>query len=308
MDSLDSAILKTIHYFNLFEYPLTSVEVWKWLWSDGGQSATMIEVEQQIVALKKNEQIDCQQGYWFLPSRSGTVNTRQDRHRLSIAKFKRAKRFAKMYSLIPWVEGIAICNSLGYRNASAQSDIDLLIITRPGAVWLTRLFATGFTALMGARPTHEHMANTVCLSFFVSRDALNFESLKKEQGDPYLTYWMTTLTPVFGRGNVWENFWKENQWVKKTVPNALPYMNSSDWVYRASSSGVFPGIPVGERVSERIQRWRLPATLMAQSHEGNNVVITNEMLKFHGNDRRDEYRERWLKVTSFQHSSPARDR
>ena len=195
---------------------------------------------------------------------------------------------------MPWVEGVAVCNSLGYHNASPASDIDLLIITRPGTIWLTRLVLAGGMALLGRRPTAEHSADTVCLSFFLSRNQLNLESLQKPGGDPYLVYWVNQLTPLVGRGTIWKEFWTANQWAKQYLPNALPYMNASPWVYQELPSRRGATGSIFEKMAERIQRWRLPESLRQLAASGGTDVVMNEnVLKFHTHDRREEYRELW---------------
>ncbi len=297
-----AAIIKTLAYFDLFEYPLTTFEVWQWLWSENGQSTTMREVSDALSELAAAQRIEAKQGFWFLPGREEIVETRQARHRASISKLARAERLTKLFSWLPWIEGVAVCNSLGYHNATTKSDIDLFVITAPNAIWRTRLFAAGFMALLGERPTHEHAADTICLSFFVSRDAMNLAALQKANGDPYFIFWTTQLLPIFGRGNVWEDFWQANAWVKQTLPNALGYQTKSPNFFRVAKKRLSGSASAFERMAKKIQLRRLPENLRTRAATNNDVVISDLVLKFHANDRREEYRERWRATLASLHS------
>lgn len=340
---LSSDLLMTIAYFDLFDYPLTTFEIWKWLWREDGEAVPYGEVERE---LEKNPEIKkyiIRRGtFWCLQGRENIVTTREERYCLAIAKLQRARRIAHLFSYLPWIEGIAACNSLGYRNASGKSDIDFFIITRPRTIWLVRFLTVGFLAMFGLRPMSEKIADTICLSFFVTSDAMNLVHLQKPECDPYLTYWITQLTPLFGRGDIWQKFWEANAWIRKFVPNALSTTGRGTWPYDESLSPltkvhpapqeapcvnterdvsigraakkpeattVKPWCGVHDRellsdysisvlVNNGVKRWqvsRLPQRLRARiTVGGTDVVVSDQVLKFHDNDRRELYRNRWI--------------
>jgi hypothetical protein len=47
--------------------------------------------------------------------------------------------YARLYRSIPFVEQIYLCNSITFNALHEESDIDILIITKPGMLWLARL-------------------------------------------------------------------------------------------------------------------------------------------------------------------------
>ena len=303
---LSASIVKTVAYFDLFDYPLTTFEIWKWLWCEGGQGVTYAEVERELENNPEIKKYIVQCGaFWCLSGREKIVSTREERYRLAIAKLQRARRVAHFFSYLPWIQGIAACNSLGYRNASANSDIDFFIITRSGTIWLVRFLTVGLMALFGLRPRTEKIADTICLSFFVTSDAMNLEKLQKSGGDPYLVYWITQLTPFFGRGDIWQKFWEANAWIKKHLPNALPTTGRGTWLYRESSAltkvsnrEFLSGYSMSALLNNVVKRWqilRLPQKLRERvAVGGTDVVISDQVLKFHDNDRRELYRDRWI--------------
>ena len=304
---LQDGIIKTVAYFDLFDYPLTTFEIWKWLWQEDGEMVSYGVVQNELEKSPEIKKYIVQCGaFWYLRGREKIVSTREERYRFSAAKLRRAHRIARLFSYIPWVEGIAVCNSLGYRNASAKSDIDLFIIVRPGTIWLVRFLTTGFLAAFGLRPTAKKTANSFCLSFFVASGALSLEKLQKSGGDPHLIYWLTQFAPLFGRGNVWQKFCEANLWIKKFLPNALLTTGHGTWLY---CEHFFTLTKVHDRellsdylistLNNTVKRWQishLPQRLQERANRGTDVVLNDQVLKFHDNDRREEYRQKWINL------------
>lgn len=292
--ALETSVLQTLSYFTEQSFPMTSFEVWKWLWHDTATPLGMID--RTLADLAHAGRIEHEHGFWFLSGQRPLVQERGRRQRASIAKMHRASRFAHHIARLPWVQGVAVCNTLGFQHASPASDIDFLVLTTDGACWRTRLFVTGIAAILGQRPTASHSADTLCLSFFVSESSYDLSTLALPNGDPYLTYWVTQFTPLAGRGDVWQRFWDANQWVKDRLPNAIGYAPHENWVYRgrpvrpsSSSLGAL------ERLAKTVQLARFPDALRAQAQAGaSHVVVLDSILKFHVNDRRAAIRDRWV--------------
>src|SRR3989338_3671881 len=74
---MTQAILKTLAYFDIFDYPLTLVEIWKWLYVENNRSASLSEVRQSLAQLAGR--VETKNGFWFLPGRSGIIQTRLER-------------------------------------------------------------------------------------------------------------------------------------------------------------------------------------------------------------------------------------
>jgi hypothetical protein len=52
-----------------------------------------------------------------------------------------------------------------------------------------------------------------------------------------------------------------------------------------------PRPDLGESLARRFQLRRLPAKIRAMMNQDSRVVVTDQMLKFHDEDRRAEYRD-----------------
>lgn len=117
---------------------------------------------------------------------------------------------------------ITLCNSRAMGEADENSDIDLFIITKKGNLWTSRLLVTAITLLLGVRRRNTHglqkstceyikrTKNKFCLSFFISEEALNLESIRLQPDDPYLDRWIYTLVPLVNKNATYEHFMEAN--------------------------------------------------------------------------------------------------
>ncbi|MFA5954160.1 MAG: hypothetical protein WC817_01315 [Patescibacteria group bacterium] len=298
--TIERAIEQTVAYFSLFQYPLTVSEIWRLLWSNEGQPTSLSEITFEI---DENEslrtRLTLDDAFVQLAETPALRKLRESRYRVATVKMRRVKLAARAMSHLPWVQGVAVCNSLGYQNTRPESDIDFFIITQPNTLWLTRFIVTVVMKLLRQRPAREHTPNALCLSFFVTTSALNLSSLALPGSDPYLTYWLVQLTPLFGRGNIWERFWDANRWVQKSLPNVNGYGVSPHSFYRQRENRKQAGWLVRwcDQQLEKVQRNHFSKAIReGLSREGTAVVASRDVLKFHTDDRRETYRSDWQRL------------
>ncbi|MFA5413745.1 MAG: nucleotidyltransferase domain-containing protein [Patescibacteria group bacterium] len=289
---MEKSILATIAYFDVFNYPLTVTEIWKWLYSkeesrDGsptiGEIWKNLENNQSLKSL-----VNSRRGFYFLKNRDDLVEIREARYVLAVKKIKRARRVVKFLKFIPGIKMIALCNSLAWTNAREESDIDFFIVTDKNKIWTARFWSAGFLQIFGLRPSKKNTRDKICLSFFADYDSLNLESLATESPDIYLIYWVAQLQPLFDRGGMYNKFWQANAWIKKFLPNVFP----RDEVNEISENR--PGkIGLGEKFFRWMQLKLMPKSLKDMANRDSRVVVSDHMLKFHANDRREEYKKMW---------------
>lgn len=296
MTPLDQAILRTVVYFDLFHYPLTPWEVWKWGMGEAGGAHSYVEVEDALVShAVLQEKLGRASGFVFLKGRDGLVATRQERYRLALPKLERAQRFASTLARIPFVRAVFACNSLGLANARVDSDIDLFIIVARGHVWATRLLAAGWAQARKLRPLPGDRRDRFCLSFFIADDALDLRALRLPD-DPYLTMWVATLVPLYDPASLGASLWQANPWVQEVLPNASPRAVSAMREARPLQLALLRpliGAAWFERLARRIQQRVLAPNLRALANQDTRVVLNDRMLKFHDNDRRQEYQQQF---------------
>ncbi len=297
MTTLQEAIIKTLAYFDIFDYPLTPVEVWKWLYGVDGVSraVSLGTIVSELETLQREQRIDAHHGYYFLPQREDIVVTRMDRYRQAEYKYHRALKFIRWFRFVPFVRMIAVCNTLAYSNSRPESDIDLFIVTRPGRVWQVRFWIAGILKLLHLRPTAEHTRDTLCASFFTDTHHLRLETLSLPE-DIYLPYWVVQVMPILDEG-VYHRFLEANRWTRQYVPFAIP-------VQPPRRRRVPPprlaqrlieviAFFIPERVFRSYQQRVMPERLRHLANQDTRVVVNDSMLKFHDTDRRQQYLDAW---------------
>ena len=288
---LRNSLLAALAYFDLFDLPLTVMELRRWRW--GGPSGEPTAAD--ILDALKDTPTGESEGYYFLAGRDKIVGIRQRRYRLAERKFQLAGRFARWARLLPSVRLVAVCNSLALANSEKESDIDLFIVCRPGTLWATRLLLAGFLKLLGRRPTPTRSADTYCLSFFLSEDRLDISNLALPAGDAYLCYWTATLAPIYDAGGVMEKFARDNAWVRASLPGfAAPEIGERRLIPRCRSTfWLRPLLEWFDAAAKKIQAGRFPLVIAELANLDSRVVVADDILKFHVNDRRAFFDQRF---------------
>ncbi|MFH0856576.1 MAG: hypothetical protein V1860_01615 [bacterium] len=233
------------------------------------------------------------------------VKKRMEIARISENKYKKALSIIKILSIIPSIKFIGICNSLSFNNADEKSDIDLFIITEKNKIWRSRLIAAGILKLLRQRPTAKNSTDKICASFFISEDNLNLEKIScHPETDIYLLYWAAALIPIYNREKTYEKFITANLWIKKYLPNWQLNIMAKDRTIKERK--IFPFILssflciIAESSAKKIQLAVMPDYLKKMAGKNTNVIINDSMLKFHNNDRRIEYYEKWKNI--YEHT------
>lgn len=303
---LKKSILAEICYFDIFNYPLTLVEIEKWLYNlenPAVSAVSKLKISETMSGDLKDA-TDNQEGFYFLKGKSSLIKERKNRYLIAERKFKKGLGIAKLIALIPFVRLIAVCNTLGFSNAREDSDIDFFIITSPQRIWFVRFFSVFLTKILGLRPTGQEKKDKICLSFFISQDNLSLKNIALKN-DVYLAYWLTQLTPIFDEEETYERFLRSNLWVREYLPNFIqcsPVPRRSIKLNRFFSflksrvEKLLLG-KLGDLFEKTVKQYQLkilPNNLKNLANQpGFAVVINDKMLKFHDSDRRAEYREQF---------------
>lgn len=264
-------VLEPVIFLDLFSYPPTAYEIRKHL----KENYALFEVEKILNDLLEKNILQEKNGFYFLPGREKIISVRSQRYNYSCKKLKKARFFARLFSLFPGVLAVAAANYIGSHNWRQGSDIDLFIITKKNHVWRTRLFCAGIAKLLFSRPSKKNKKDKICLSFYVSNSALNLKPLQLEKEDPYFFFWFKGLLPLFEKNGIWQKFLK---------------VNNSDSVKgedleEHKSSGVL------ERLAKGLQLKIMPKIMRQSINSSEGIMINDEVLKLYLKERRRYFRK-----------------
>lgn len=212
---IDEAILKTLCYRDIFDYPLTEEEIAQFLID---QRASPEEIKRALAQLIAEGILGERNGFYFLRERESIVKTRLRREMISEEKFSNALKFAKMLRPIPWVKAVFLTGALAAGNAKEEDDLDLLVITSRNRVWLSRFLAAILFKLLGVKrsPGIEKSPNAICLNMFLAEDSLD---LPDNEQSLYSAHEIALAKPLWAREGLHQRFLGENLWVRKYLPN-----------------------------------------------------------------------------------------
>lgn len=290
MSPLERSILETVVYFDLFDYPLTPTELYRYLWQ--APSTNLTEVIQVASTLP---QLEFANGVFCLHGRGGLAKIRAERYLESERKFLLRRKYLWLLSLLPGVRAIWIVNTMAYHNVRRSSDIDLLIVAAPNKIWSTRFFTTAFAKLLGLRPSQYHTQDTLCLSFYITADHLNLSQLTKPNHERYEAYWLAQTLPVYDPANLLQHCFTANPWLKQALPNAQPAaqhynrMISHTWLHDVNHT--LGRLVLWEPLWRALQLRLLPKKLKQLSGppvETAVVALSSTLLKFHTHDPRPD--------------------
>lgn len=212
---MEKAVLKTLIYANLFDYPLTIFEIHKWLI---GKKANLRQVESALGRLVKSAKLKVQSGYFLLPKRQGLVSKKLRKEKQSAKYFKKAQIVAQILKLIPTIKLIGISGGLAMGNASKEDDIDLFVITGKNRLWISRLLILGLLSLTGQRREAGHSkrqaGGKLCLNTILEEDFL-----EQSSKDIYVAHEVLQMKVLWQRDGVYSRYLLANEWTFKFLPN-----------------------------------------------------------------------------------------
>jgi hypothetical protein len=220
---IEEAILKTLTYRDLFDYPLTAGEVHRFLIR---QSSSKERVKKTLGEMASEGKVQEKGGFFFLPGREELVALRAKREGISQAKFEKAVNYAKLLHLIPWVRGVFVTGTLAMGNAEEEGDLDLLVIARERRIWLTRLMTTFLLDLLGIRIKIPHkVKDRVDPNMFLSESALLVPS---NEQNLYTAHEVVQAVPIWEVAPIHQEFLAMNRWVREFFPNLKPPSRPDD--------------------------------------------------------------------------------
>lgn len=176
----------------MFEFPLTRKE--RKIWGIGSK-----ETPREEVSVNKK-----------------LISLRRQREKISKNKLLKLLRVLKFLEEIQTIEAVFVTGSVAVFNAKENSDIDLMIVTKPGQLWLTRLKILRLLKRLKLDRNKNHIKDRICTNIFL--DANHLEIKEKNL---YTAHEVLQARCVFDRGGIRDEWLGENRWVKDYLPKAL---------------------------------------------------------------------------------------
>lgn len=283
-----TAVLKTLAYHDIFNYPLKVEEI-KSLLIENTQGSHQLEKTLDHLILERK--IGEHKGYFFLKDRKSIVALRLKRTKYSKAKLKKAKFFASTLSFIPTVCIVGISGALSMENADKNDDIDLVIITSKNTLWVTRLMSNIILQPFRRKAGEAHTKDKACLNLFLEEN-----SLKLSTQNLYIAHEIAQMRPIWQRRNAYSSFLKANTWVKNFLPNWKPFSVDSTFAYPNFVLHITYHISLFEKAAKVLQIYYMRKRITTEK-------VGKHQLYFHPNNTQKwvlkEYQKRLKNLRIF---------
>jgi hypothetical protein len=280
---VEAGVLKSLLYFDIFQYPLTALELTKLHPLHDTKADAVAEALQQLIL---RGMIHRDGEFYQIPASPGYADRRQRGNALAGQRMQRAMQRSRLIAAFPFVQAVMISGSLSKNYMEPGSDIDFFIVTQPGRLWVTRTLLIVYKKIVLFN-SHKDF----CLNYFIDTDHLEIED-KNIFTATEVAYLLPTHNPelykAFRAANVWADTFYPNYGLRRVEDCA------------SMERGVFKRI--GEwLLNGRIGEW-LDASFM-------RVTMRRWQRKFtHLEQERFEVAMRSRKYVSKHHPSAFQDR
>lgn len=204
---VDEAVLRTLLYADIFDYPLKPAEIHHYLMEYTAAPETVLAALENSSWLANR--ITRVNGYVTLKDRAAIGPLRDERQRRSAALWPFARRWAYYVGCLPFVRMVGLTGALAVNNSPPEDDIDLLIVTAPGRVWLARALAVGLVYL--ARGLD---GVVLCPNYVLAQTAL-----AQAKRDLFTAHDLAQMVPIVGHA-VYAELRAANPWLERYLPHA----------------------------------------------------------------------------------------
>jgi hypothetical protein len=202
---LQSGIISTLLYFDIFSYPLNRQEL-KNFCPFPVESDTVFN--EALSNLTGRKFIKYSKGFYLVNNDFTIIDRRIKGNFLAEDYHTLAKKYSGIISKFPFVKAVFISGSLSKGYMDKDSDIDFFIITEKGKLWLCRMLLVIFKKIFLLN-SHKYF----CINYFIDES-----SLEIPDKNIYSATELRTLLPMYNE-SLYRRFLEKNSWAAEFLPN-----------------------------------------------------------------------------------------
>ena len=207
-EQLSESILKALAYYDVFNYPLRSEEIFAFLSTN---HVDKHHVENELKNLL-SQTLVYQLGEFYSIRNDLTLEARR---LAGNAEAKRsleiAYRQAKLIFSFPFVKAVLASGSLSKGYMDKNSDLDFFVITQPGRLWVARTLLALYKRIFLFN-SHKYF----CVNYYVDSDHLEID-----EKNLFTATELATLIPLC-EAQLYVNLIEKNNWIYSLLPNYRP--------------------------------------------------------------------------------------
>jgi hypothetical protein len=207
--ALHQFIMKTILYYDIFDYPLKASEVFRFLGTNGVSEKDVHQTLEVMVAQQNLYQFG---EFYSLQPSEATISRRIKGNKEAKKWMVLARAKATFISRFPFVRAVMASGSLSKDYMDETSDLDFFIVTVPGRLWICRMMLILYKRIF-LKNSHK----LFCVNYFVDTTHLEIE-----EKNLFTATELATVIPLYGAAYYGELQRVNQHWLATFFPNYKP--------------------------------------------------------------------------------------
>lgn len=216
MDLLLPALLETLVYADLFDYPLKLGEIGRFL--IGRRAFELSQIKAGLEELVARNLIDRRDDCFFLRGRQGLTQARAKREPLTAEKLRRLEPLIKIFSRIPFIKLVGLTGAAAMGNSDETDDLDLMIVTTRRRMWLARFIVFSFLKALGLKRqnSRDDPNGKICINLWCDQDNM---VVPEGDRDLVVAHEIAQMKPLANKDQTYERFVEQNLWLTQFLAN-----------------------------------------------------------------------------------------
>lgn len=208
---VQASVLEIVTYFSLFDVPVSMERLVAYLPVKANHLAVAAAIRDLIVA-KRVVRIGDEYGL-----KGHAYTDRKAQLKLQATLLERARNVGALLGSIPFVKSVVVVNSVALGNVATDCDIDLLVVTTPGRIFIAHRLISLLLRLDRARSGD---GGHIDLDTLITIRGVALDRDIMRTPEPHLRYWLLTAVPVYGEKR-WAEILQGSSYFQDKAPNTL---------------------------------------------------------------------------------------
>lgn len=196
---MEKAVLKTLIYSDIFDYPLKAWEIHKWLI---GEKCDMIQVEKALKRLILKKQVIYKNDLFALSGRESLLSKRKAT--LNPQNLKRLQLITTSLKVIPWIKMVGIYGDWSMKKIGRRDPVKLLVVTSGNKLGISKTLIEGVLAGV----------EKIFLNQVIYEEELEFRIKNL-----FTAHEVLQMQLIWQREGIYTTYLNDNSWVFKFLPN-----------------------------------------------------------------------------------------
>jgi predicted nucleotidyltransferase len=245
LNNIRQDILKTLAYFDYFNYPLTNEDIRSFLSRRYNQSY----IDETLIQLIDDKIIFKIDVFNSLQNKPSLADNRRKGNLLAVKQLAIARKVAKFISRFPFVETVAVSGSLSKHYADEKTDIDFFIITNANRLWIARTLMHLFKKLSYLAGKQHWF----CMNYYVDETGMEIQ-----EKNIFTAMEIITLLPMEGLQH-FEKFIEANAWTSDFFPAHTISLDANEKIKKSFIRKCVEKI-FNSKAGDNIDKWLMNVT------------------------------------------------